>query len=158
MQVLGVFGGSLATPEEEALAEAVGATAARCGWVTLTGGGPGVMAAASRGAVEAGGLTLAVLPTAHPAGGYPNPWVHIPVFTGAGSARNAFNVLSTSLCVAIGGGAGTLSEIALALKHGVPVWAWGSWALSDARGEHPVDLRVFEDADELIDALVDALG
>jgi uncharacterized protein (TIGR00725 family) len=158
MQVLAVFGGSVATLEEEAVAERVGATAARCGWVVLTGGGPGVMSAASRGAVEAGGLTLAILPTAHPSAGYPNPWVHLPVFTGAGSARNAFNVLTASLCIAIGGGAGTLSEIGLALKAGVPVWCWKSWAVSDSRGEAPDGLRVFEDEDELIVELEDWLA
>ena len=158
MQVLAVFGGSVATPEEQVVAERVGATAAQCGWVVLTGGGSGVMAAASRGAVEAGGLTMAILPNAIPGGGYPNPWVHIPVFTGAGSARNAFNVLSASLCVAIGGGAGTLSEIALALKNGVAVWSWRSWGVSDPKGDTPSELRAFNDADELISALEDALA
>ena len=157
MQILGVFGGSVATPDEEFVAERVGATAAHGGWITLTGGGPGVMAAASRGAVEAGGLTLAVLPSAYAGGGYPNNWVHIPVFTGAGNARNAFNVLSASLCVAIGGGAGTLSEIALALKSSVPVWSWGSWGIEAPTGGPPVDLRVFSTADDLIEALEDTL-
>jgi uncharacterized protein (TIGR00725 family) len=158
MRVLGIFGGSIASPEEEYAAEQVGATVAHCGWVVLTGGGPGVMAAASRGAVEAGGLTMAILPGAYPAGGYPNPWVHLPVFTGVGNARNNFNVLSASLCVAIGGGAGTLSEIALALKNSVPVWCWRSWEVRDPVGRPPEGLRVFDDADELIGALEDALG
>ena len=158
MQILGVFGGSNANSEEEAIAERVGATAAQCGWVVLTGGGPGVMSAANRGAVEAGGLTMAILPNAIPGGGYPNPWVHLPVFTGAGSARNAFNVLSASLCVAIGGGAGTLSEIALALKSGVPVWSWKSWGVLDPKGYTPPKLRAFDDVDELISALEDALS
>ena len=158
MQVLAVLGGSTATPDEKAVAERVGALAAQCGWVVLTGGGPGVMSAANRGAVETGGLTMAILPNAIPGGGYPNPWVHLPVFTGAGSARNAFNVLSASLCVAIGGGAGTLSEIALALKSGVPVWCWRSWGVSDPRGSSPDGLRVIDDADELIKALEDALA
>jgi len=158
MRVLGVFGGSVATPEEEGVAELVGATAARCGWVVLTGGGSGVMSAASRGAVEAGGLTVAILPTAFSGGGYPNPWVHLPIFTGVGSVRNTFNVLSASLCLAIGGGAGTLSEIALALKNGVPVWCWRSWGVSDPSGVSPPDLRAFDDADEFISALEDALA
>jgi len=156
-RVLGVFGGSVSSLEEEMVAERVGTTAARCGWVVLTGGGPGVMAAASRGAVEAGGLTMAILPNAHPGGGYPNPWVHLPVFTGVGSARNNFNVLTASLCVAIGGGAGTLSEIALALKNSVPVWCWRSWSLNDPKGAEPDGLRVFDDQNELIEALEDAL-
>jgi uncharacterized protein (TIGR00725 family) len=158
MQVLGVFGGSVASPEEEIAAEQVGAAAARCGWVVLTGGGQGVMAAASRGAVEAGGLTMAILPNAFAGGGYPNHWVHLPVFTGAGNARNNFNVLSASLCVAIGGGAGTLSEIALALKNGVPVWSWGSWSVTDPKGGTPDGLRVFDEINELVLELEDWLG
>ena len=157
MQVLGVFGASVASAEEEIAAEQVGAAAARCGWVVLTGGGPGVMAAACRGAVEAGGLTMAVLPTAYAAGGYPNPWVHLPVFTGSGSARNNFNVLSATLCVAIGGGAGTLSEIALALKNAVPVWAWRSWTVADPSGSAPDGLKIFDELDELIEALEDVM-
>jgi len=157
MQVLGVLGGGVASPEEEAVAEQVGAVAAYSGWVVLTGGGPGVMAAASRGAVEAGGLTTAVLPNAYPHGGYPNHWVHLPVFTGAGNARNNFNVLTASLCVAIGGGAGTMSEIALALKNSVPVWCWRSWSLNDSNGAVPDGLRVFDDENELIEALEDTL-
>ena len=154
---MAVLGGSVATPEQESVAERVGAAAAKCGWVVLTGGGPGVMAAASRGAVEAGGMTVGILPTAHPTSGYPNPWVHLPVFTGSGNARNAFNVLSASLCVAIGGGAGTLSEIALAVKAGVPVWCWQSWCFGAPPGSQPLDVRVFDDPDALIEALEDAL-
>ncbi len=157
MQVLGVFGGSVALPEEEAVAEQVGAVAAFSGWVVLTGGGPGVMAAASRGAVEAGGLTMAILPNAFPGDGYPNHWVHLPVFTGAGNARNNFNVLTASLCVAIGGGSGTLSEIAFALKNSVPVWCWRSWALNDPSGAVPEGLRIFGEENELIEALEDTL-
>jgi len=153
LPVLAVLGAADATAAEEQVAEAVGALAATCGWVVLTGGGPGVMAAASRGALAAGGLTLGILPTERAAAGYPNPWVRLAVFTGAGSARNAFNVLSATLCVAIGGGAGTLSEIALALKAGVPVWCWRSWQLGPPP-EHGLGLpRRFDDQRALLDAL-----
>jgi uncharacterized protein (TIGR00725 family) len=158
MQVLAVLGGAIASLDEQTVAERVGTTAAQCGWVVLTGGGSGVMSAASRGAVEAGGLTVAILPTEHPGSGYPNPWVHLPVFTGAGSARNVFNVLSASLCVAIGGGPGTLSEVALALKAGIPVWAWKSWGVVSPSGKPPDDLHTFDDAEELIEALEDVLA
>lgn len=153
LQVLAVLGGGEATPEEEEVAREVGRLAASRGWVVLTGGGAGVMAAACRGAVEAGGLTVGLLPCARPMTGYPNPWVRLAVFTGAGSARNAFNVLSATLCIAVGGGAGTLSEVALALKEGVPVWWWSGWALEPPPGRgHPAPRR-FGSGGELIGAL-----
>ena len=157
LPILAVFGASDATSDEEAVATRVGATAARAGWVVLTGGGAGVMEAACRGAAEAGGLTVGILPTARAKGGYPNAWVKIPVFTGAGSARNVFNVLSATLCVAIGGGPGTLSEIALALKAGVPVWCLKSWSLTPPMGAERPTPRVFESAEELLTTLEDTL-
>ena len=156
--ILAVFGGTEASVEEIETAENVGALAAAAGWVVLTGGGAGVMEAASRGAVEAGGLTVGILPVATDSVQYPNPWVVVPIFTGAGSARNQFNVLSATLCVAIGGGPGTLSEIALALKAGKPVWCWQSWSIKPPPGgDRPIP-RVFETADELLAALSDELG
>ena len=99
------------------------------------------MEAASRGAVEAGGLTVGILPVAEPTEHYPNPWVAVPIFTGAGSARNQFNVLSAKLCVEIGGGSGTLSEIALALKAGTPVWCWKSWGVEPPSGSSGSEWR-----------------
>ena len=153
LSVLAVLGPSDATREECAVAEQVGAAAARAGWVLLTGGGSGVMEAASRGAVEAGGFTVGILPTAGPGGGYPNDWVRLPIYTGSGSARNAFNVLSADLCIAIGGGPGTLSEIALALKSATPVWCWNSWTLTPPPGAGRPLPRVFDDEDELMTVL-----
>jgi len=153
LPILAVIGPSDATIEEAATAERVGALAARAGWVVLTGGGPGVMEAACRGAVEADGLTVGVLPTAGPGGGYPNRWVRVPIYTGSGSARNAFNVLSAKLCVAVGGGAGTLSEIALALKSGTPVWCWRSWDLRPPPGSDRALPRIFDNENELLASL-----
>jgi len=151
--ILAVLGPAEASAAEIEVAERLGAMAARAGWIVLTGGGPGVMEAASRGAVEGGGTTVGILPTAVPTENYPNLWVRIPIFTGAGNARNAFNVLSATLCVAVGGGPGTLSEIALALKNGKDVWCWRSWTIQPPPGSHPTVPRVFDDPEDLYQAL-----
>ncbi len=151
--VLAVLGPGQATAELERVAERVGRCAAAAGWAVLTGGGPGVMAAACRGAIAAGGTTVGVLPVAGPTADYPNPWVKVAVFTGAGSARNAFNVLSADLCVAIGGGLGTLSEIALALKAGRELWCHRSWSAVPPPGRPPPGMRVEDDPEALIRSL-----
>lgn len=157
-RVVAVLGPAKASVEEIRVAEAVGACAARRGWVVLTGGGPGVMAGASHGAADEGGSTVGVLPVEAANADYPNPWVEIAIFTGAGSARNNFNVLSADLCIAIGGGPGTLSEIALAMKAGTPVWCWRSWNLDPPAGTAIVRPRVFQTAEQLLAALTELLS
>jgi predicted Rossmann-fold nucleotide-binding protein len=77
----------------------------------------------------------------------------LPIYTGSGNARNAFNILSAKLCVAVGGGPGTLSEIALALKSGTPVWCLESWSLNPPPGTDRPLPRIFETEGELIAAL-----
>ena len=84
--------------------------------------------------------------------------MRLPIYTGSGSARNAFNVLSADLCVAIGGGAGTLSEIGLALKGGKPVWCYRSWTLTPPPGTDHALPRIFDSEDEMIAALEDELS
>jgi uncharacterized protein (TIGR00725 family) len=111
------------------------------------------MEAVCRGAVEAGGLTVGILPSTGVSDDYPNRWVKIPIFTGAGMSRNVFNVLSARLCVALGGGPGTLSEIALAVKAGVAVWCWQSWSITPPREIAYEMPRIIDDEGELLEEL-----
>ena len=105
----------------------VGAQVAACGCVLVTGGLGGVMEAASRGASEAGGLVVGILPGALVRDA--NAFVAVPIATGIGEARNAVIVNTTDALIAVGGGYGTLSEIAFALKQGKPIVHLGSWGL-----------------------------
>ena len=122
-----VIGASRATPELEALAEAVGSALARAGAVVITGGGPGVMAAASRGADAAGGTVVGILPGDDRS--HANRWVGLALATGLGELRNGLIVRSCDVAVAVGGAYGTLSEIGLALAQQVPVVGLRTWAI-----------------------------
>lgn len=119
--VVGVMGpGDGAGADVIAAAFELGRLIALEGWVLLTGGrAAGVMEAAMRGAREAGGLTIGVLPTADTRD--MSEAVEIAILTGMGQARNNINVLSSRVLIACGMGAGTASEIALALKAGKTV-------------------------------------
>jgi uncharacterized protein (TIGR00725 family) len=119
--VIGIMGGSASASSTLELARHFGRLAAEAGWVVLTGGRPaGVMEAASSGAKSVpGSLTVGVLPSGPE--GPVSAAVDVAVFTGVGEARNAINVLSSDVVVACGvEGAGTASEVALALKLGRP--------------------------------------
>ena len=114
------MGGAAATETVLADARETGRLIASSGWVLLTGGrDSGVMAEASLGASEAGGLVVGILPgdTTDDAA----PHIDIAIPTGMGDARNAINVLASHVVIALPGGAGTASEIALALKCDRPV-------------------------------------
>jgi uncharacterized protein (TIGR00725 family) len=126
----------------EAAAERVGELLARSGAVLLTGGRSGVMAAAGRGARAAQGLVVGVLPGPDARSSPPNPSIEVAVFTGLGQARNLLVVLSARAIIAIGGGWGTLSEIALALKHGRPVILLESWRLERPDGRPEPNLHL----------------
>jgi uncharacterized protein (TIGR00725 family) len=122
---IAVVGPGSASVEEREAAEEAGAAIAEAGAGLVCGGLGGVMEAACRGARSRGGLTLGLLPGTDREAA--NGWVMVAVPTGLGEARNALVVRSADAVVAIGGGWGTLSEIALALKIGVPVVGVGTW-------------------------------
>lgn len=115
--IIGVMGGGSARKTDIQNAYRLGAVIATKGWVLLNGGrDAGIMAASAQGAAENGGLTIGILPDADALSAAKH--IQIPICTGMGSARNTINVLSSDIVVACPGGAGTLSEIALSLKHG----------------------------------------
>ena len=129
--------GSGASGDELAVAEELGAAVADAGAVLVTGGLGGVMEAACRGARSRFGLTVGLLPGEDREEA--NGWVHLAVPTGLGEARNALIVRAADVVIAIGGGWGTLSEIALARKRGVPVLGVGTWDLGVEDGVEAVD-------------------
>jgi uncharacterized protein (TIGR00725 family) len=112
---------------ELAIAEEVGAGLAAAGAVVLTGGLGGVMEAACRGARSRLGPTVGLLPGLDRSEA--NGWVSVAIPTGLGELRNGLLVRACDALVAIGGGPGTLSEIALALKAGRGVVGLGTWEL-----------------------------
>jgi hypothetical protein len=113
----------------------LGQLVAERGWVLLTGGsGCGVMDAASKGAHEAGGLVIGVLKGDDDAEA--SAHLDIAIRTGMGDARNAINVLTADVVIALPGGSGTLSEVALGLKANrtVVVLGWDPGAAMRASG------------------------
>lgn len=156
-KVIMVSGGSVAGPEDIEHAESVGRLLAEAGAVVLTGGGTGVMEAASRGAATAGGTALAVLPGSNETESPPNPHVSLAVFTGMRDARNSILVRSADAMIAIGGSWGTLSEIALASKVGCPVILLGTWDLTPPKPSIAVPPKV-STPDEAVALALDASG
>ena len=122
--IIGVMGGGQAEPQDLENAFRLGGLIAENGWYLLNGGRPaGIMEASARGAAEKKGLTIGILPGDN--AGQASVHIAIPIVTGLGNARNCINVLSSDVVVACPGGAGTLSEIALALKNNKPVITLG---------------------------------
>lgn len=128
MIIIGVIGDGQCDADTAALAEAVGRELARRGAAVVCGGLGGVMAAACRGARSAGGLTIGILPGTRREEA--NPWVQVPIVTGLDQARNVLVVRTAQALIAVGGGFGTLSEIAHALKLGIPVVGLNTWELA----------------------------
>jgi uncharacterized protein (TIGR00725 family) len=104
------------------------------------------MEAASRGAKAAGGLTIGVLPGFSSRDA--NPYIDLPIVTGLSEARNIVIVRTAEVLIAVGGGPGTLSEIAFALKLAKPLISLDSWYVADeiirVQTPHEAVVRAFE--------------
>jgi uncharacterized protein (TIGR00725 family) len=120
---IAVTGAAKATDAESEAAYATGALIACHGGILVCGGLGGVMEAACRGAREHGGLTVGIVSGTDDG----NPYLDIVIRTGLGHARNVLVAQSGDVMIAIGGSHGTLSEIAIALKTGCPVFGLASW-------------------------------
>ncbi len=104
------------SPEDEQYAYQIGAMIAQEGYILLNGGrSSGVMEASAKGAKDNGGITVGVLPVDDT--DWASQYIDIPIVTGMGMARNVINILSSDLIIALPGKAGTISEIAIALKY-----------------------------------------
>lgn len=136
--MVAVVGDGFCSADTALLAEEVGRLLAQKGAAVVCGGLGGVMEAACRGAKNAGGLTIGILPgtSRHEA----NPYVDIPIVTGMREARNVIVVSSAQSVIAVRGSFGTLSEIAHALKLGIPVVGLSSWKLSQESRDEPGDI------------------
>jgi uncharacterized protein (TIGR00725 family) len=126
--IIAVIGAGEPSAEEAGLAEEVGRELARRDVVLVCGGLGGTMEAACRGASSEGGMTVGILPGENPK--MANPYVHIPIATGVGYARNVAVVKSAMAVIAIGGSYGTLSEIAYARQSNIPVIGLNTWTIS----------------------------
>jgi uncharacterized protein (TIGR00725 family) len=122
-----VCGPGLASPEVEREAEEVGRLLARAGAILVCGGLGGAMEAAARGAAGEGGTVVGILPRM--SRDEANPYVTVAIPTGMGEMRNTLIVRSADALIAVDGEFGTLSEVAFALKTGVPVVGLGTWEL-----------------------------
>ncbi|MGQ9499781.1 MAG: TIGR00725 family protein [Dissulfurimicrobium sp.] len=125
MRRIGVIGAGLCDSEIAKMAEQTGRMIAERGAILYCGGLGGVMEAAAKGAFEAGGVTVGILPGSKAMDA--NPYIKIPIMTDMGYARNVILVRSCDVLIAIAGSYGTLAEISLALKMWKPVIGLNTW-------------------------------
>lgn len=139
-----IIGGREASAEGIQFACDVGKLLAEKGIIVYTGGGSGIMTAASEGASEAGGTVVGILKQTDDQEA--NQFVQIPVMTGMGDLRNGIIIRSVHGAIAVEGGYGTLSEISYALGYGKPVLGYGTW---DIKG-----LEVVESAENAVKRMI----
>jgi uncharacterized protein (TIGR00725 family) len=141
---VGVIGGGECTDSTYKTAQSLGFEIGKRDWILVCGGLGGVMEAAAKGCAEAGGMSLGILPGSKRDSA--NPYIRIALPTGLGEGRNLLVVRTSDVLVSIGGGYGTLSEIALALKAGKPVIGLETW-------EHIQGIQYVSHPDEVIEKI-----
>lgn len=151
---IAVIGAHLKNDSVEELAEVVGRQIAAAGAVLVSGGGTGVMEAASRGAKSEGGQTIGIL--FEDSRSSANKFLDVAIPTGMGHMRNALVVRTADVVIAIGGAWGTLSEIALARCFEKPVVLLQSWGLERPDGE-PLDVLAAETPEDAVQLALGAV-
>lgn len=127
--VIAVIGASKCSKKLRDMAALVGKYVAENGGIIVCGGMGGIMEGAARGAREAGGVSIGILPTDNREDA--NEFVDYVIPTGFGEARNIMVVRSADAVVAFPGKYGTLSEMAFAMQAGKPVVSVSAWKLGD---------------------------
>ena len=143
-RIISVIGASVADNELYSLAERTGRVIAIRGCILLCGGRGGVMEAACKGCRDEGGFSIGLLPWGRE---HANPYLDLVLATNLGEVRNIAVVSAGDGVISIGGGPGTLSEIAFALKLSKPLVTLKSWDLVDFEGKrtdlyratHPIE-------------------
>lgn len=151
--VIGVMGAYDCDEQTYQLAREVGQLIAQRQAILLTGGRSGVMEGAAHGAHEAGGLSLGVLKGTNRNESKPNPYVHIALRTGFGDARNLINIAAADGIIAIAGGYGTLSEIALAMKMNKPLVLLKSWQLDNTAPQEVAKIPTADSPQQAVELL-----
>ena len=123
--VIAIFGAGNPDELESKLAYDVGHFIAKSDAILVCGGLGGCMEQAAKGAKEEGGITIGIIPYYEKTRA--NPYIDIIIPTGMGNARNTLIAATADAAIAVGGKAGTLSEIGLARKMGKPVVTLDSW-------------------------------
>jgi uncharacterized protein (TIGR00725 family) len=139
---IGVIGGAAPEAGFKKTALEVGRRIAEKGAVLVCGGLSGIMEAAARGAKQAGGLTVGILPGDSPKDA--NPYIDVALATGMGYSRNRLVVINSDVLIAVDGSFGTLTEIAYGRVHGKKVVGIGTWDIEGViraeTAEQAVDL------------------
>jgi uncharacterized protein (TIGR00725 family) len=148
--------GHEATDEDERDAYRVGELLAQRGVVVICGGGRGVMGAVAAGTRAGQGLVVGIGADGDRAGTGPD--LSVTIVTNMGEARNAIVVCSADAVIAVGGSWGTLSEMALAMRRGIPVVALHGWQVLDSDGRQLPGIAVAHDPAEAVDLALGALA
>lgn len=126
--IISVIGGHSCNKKVEELAIELGENIGKMGFILINGGLGGVMESVSKGAKQAGGLTVGIIPSTNKQ--QANPYIDVPIATGIGYARNTIVATAADVVIALPGETGTLSEIAFALNLKKPVIDLGNWGIS----------------------------